>query len=124
MGKVFTKALSEAGGTVHNVFSGTFNNSAVAVGHRATAQITNDLSQIVPLLDQLSSRRTELGLPKDQDTQLADAIQTVKQEAQKSDPKPSVVSSSLKVVKDIAVKVVEKAAQNAVPEHLWQPLHD
>jgi hypothetical protein len=60
-----------------------------------------------------AEQRPVLDLPKAQEARLETAIGSVKQELQNSDPKRAVVSEGLKIVKDIAVKVIASTAEKA-----------
>jgi hypothetical protein len=81
----------------------------------------NDAAAIVPLLEELTRRRAELALPKDQEARLENALHSVRQELRKDEPKSSVVSGGLKIAKEIATKVITDTATKALTEH-WSPL--
>ena len=104
-------------------FAGEAANVAIAIGHSTVTahQTHNDAKTLLALLNQITTYRTELSLPKAQDTEFEDAIQSVQNELRKPDPKPSVVSAGLKIVKEIATKVVENAAEKALTDH-WHPI--
>ena len=59
------------------------------------------------------NRRGELALPKDQDARLETAIQSIKEQLRKEEPKNPVIKEGLKMVKEIAVKAAVNAADKA-----------
>jgi uncharacterized protein YjbI with pentapeptide repeats len=119
--EVFPRLLAPAG--PHIQFAGPATGVLIASGQASVnAQITaNNLAKIQPLLEEIARRSDELNLPKDQEARLENAIQSVEHELKKSDPKPSIVTSGLKVVKDIAVKVLESTAEKGLTDH-WHLL--
>jgi uncharacterized protein YjbI with pentapeptide repeats len=94
----------------------------IATGHATINQ--TDVSTVLRILDEVSRRQAELALSKEESEQVAEAIRTVRHEAQTTAPIPSKLQKALEVFKFVAAKVATKALENAVPEHLWQPLHD
>jgi hypothetical protein len=117
--EVFPRMLAAAP-QIH--FAGPATNIALALGGSTVNahQTINDSETIITLLNQIMTHRAELALPQSQQARLEDAVQSVEHELDKPDPKPSVVSSGMKVVKEIATKVVESAAEKALLEN-WHP---
>jgi hypothetical protein len=121
--EVFPRLIAAAGQTVH--FAGPATQVVIASGNAPVnaQQTSNDLSAILPLLDEFRRRRAELGLAQDQEVRLEKAVRSVEQELHKSDPAPSVVAGGLKVVKEIATKVIVNVAEKALTDH-WHLLLD
>ena len=98
-------------------------NVAIAIGS-STVQATqthNDAKTLLDLLDKINTHRAELELPEPQQANFEQAVQSVQTELGKSEPKRSVVLTGLKVIQDIATKVVESAAEKALTDnwHTW-----
>lgn len=98
-------------------------NVAIAIGS-STVQATqthNDAKTLLDLLGNINSHRAELELSEPQQANFEQAVQSVQTELGKSEPKRSVVSTGLKVIQDIATKVVESAAEKALTDnwHTW-----
>jgi hypothetical protein len=100
-------------------FADRATNVAIAIGgSSATAHQThNDTQAILALLDEINSHRVEIPLTLAQNAKLEEAIDSVRNELSKPEPKFSLISSGLKVVKEIATKVVESSAEKAITEH-------
>jgi uncharacterized protein YjbI with pentapeptide repeats len=111
--EVFPRMLAAAGHHVH--IGGSATGVLIASGPASiNAPVTvNDLPSILPLLTEIMNRRVDLSLPENQETRLETAIQSVQEELKKEKPKTSVVTESLKIVKEIAVKAAVNAAEKA-----------
>jgi uncharacterized protein YjbI with pentapeptide repeats len=119
LGEIISQALANSGGQhVHIEGSAT---GVVIAGRKAKVRAhikANDLSGLTTLIEDILRRRDELGgLTHEAQAQLESAGAVVHDELQKSKPKTSVLAGSLKVMKDMAVKVVESTAEKAVSEH-------
>ena len=114
--EIFPRMLAAAP-QVH--FAGDATNVAIALGGSTVTahQTHNDTKAILALLDQISSHRPELGLTPAQQTDLEEAWESVRNELAKPEPKPSKVSAGLKIIKEIATKVVESAAEKAITDN-------
>lgn len=121
--EIFPRMLATAG--QHVEITGSATGVIIASGYASVnAQHTiNESGPILSLLHEVMSRNEELGLEKDQTLQLEKVVRSVEQELHTSEPKRSVVSSGLKIVKEIAVKVIENTAEKALTDH-WHPLID
>jgi uncharacterized protein YjbI with pentapeptide repeats len=122
--EVFPRMLASAG--QHIQITGAATGVVIAGGPNASVNsrlIVNDAAAIAPLLEELTRLRAELDLPQDQEARLESAIQSVRQELRKDEPKSSVVSGGLKIAKEIAAKVIAETATKALTEH-WSPLID
>jgi hypothetical protein len=109
--EVFPRMLASAGHQVH--IAGPATGVLIASGNASiNAPVSaNDFSAILPVLDAILNRRAELA--KHDREQLENAIQSVKQEAQKAEPKHPMISEGLKIVRDIAVKAAATSAEKA-----------
>jgi hypothetical protein len=114
-----------ASGGQHIQIIGSATGVAIASGNASVnARLTvNDLSAIFALLNEFARRHAELGLDKAQQEQIENAIESVKQELHRSEPRHSVISRGLSIMKEIGVKVIESAAEKALTNH-WDPLLD
>jgi uncharacterized protein YjbI with pentapeptide repeats len=113
LSEVFPRMIAAAGHHVH--IAGSATGVLIASGPASiNAPVTaNDLPSLLPLLTEIMNRQDDLSLPKNQETQLETAIQSVKEELKKEKPKTSVVREGLQIVKEIAVKAAANAAEKA-----------
>jgi Pentapeptide repeats (8 copies) len=109
--EIFPRMLASAGHHVH--IAGSATGVLIASGSASiNAPVTaNDLSSILPILDEVLIRRSELALPHDQDALLETAIRSVREELNKEKPRNSVIAEGMKMVKEIAVKAAVSAAE-------------
>jgi hypothetical protein len=117
--EVFPRMLAAAGQEVR--ITGQATGLVIATGNATvhTHQSINDVSAIRPLLDEITQRKAELGLGKSQTAQFDNAIHSVQTEVEDREPKRSVVSGGLKVIKEIVVKALESTAEKAITDHWW-----
>jgi uncharacterized protein YjbI with pentapeptide repeats len=100
-------------------FADRATNVAIAVGGSSITahQAHNDTKAILAVLDRINSHREELAFTLAEQTRLEAAIESVRHELSKPEPKSSLVSSGLKIIKETATKALESAAEKAITEH-------
>lgn len=111
----------------HVQIAGAVSGPLVIAASNATMhaqQTINDFTAIRTLLDQVLTRREELGLASDQAESLEAAVRDVQTELKNSQPRHPVILEGLKTVKDVVINALGNAVGTAFATNTWKPMLD